>query len=58
MAITANRYLTLILLGSAAAISYIVGFTVGFWVLVAAGAVFEIVFWIELLFRVRRSSRD
>lgn len=54
MAITANRYLTLVLLATAAAISYIVGFTVGFWVLVAAGAVFEIVFWIELLFRRRR----
>ena len=58
MAITANRYLTLILLGTAAAISYFVGFTVGFWVLIAAGAVFEIVFWVELFFRIRRSGRD
>jgi len=58
MAITANRYLTLILLASAAAVSYIIGFTVGFWVLIAAGAVFETVFWIELFFRWRRSSRD
>ena len=57
MAITANRYPTLILLATAAAISYVVGFTVGFWVLIAAGAVFEIVFWIELLYRWR-SSRD
>jgi general stress protein CsbA len=58
MAITENRYLTLILLAAAATVSYIVGFTVGFWVLVAAGAVFEIVFWIKLLFQLRRSSRD
>jgi general stress protein CsbA len=58
MAITANRHLALILLAAAAAISYIVGFTVGFWVLIAAGAVFEIVFWIQFLFQLRRSSRD
>jgi general stress protein CsbA len=58
MAITANRYLTLILLATAAAISYIVGFTAGFWLLIAAGAVFETVFWIELLFRHLRTSRD
>ena len=54
MAITANHYLTLIVLFTAAAISYIVGFTVGVWVLVVAGVVFETVFWIELLFRRRR----
>lgn len=54
MAITANHSLTLILLFTAAAISYIVGFTVGVWVLVAVGVVFEIVFWIEFLFLRRR----
>jgi hypothetical protein len=54
MAITANHYLTLILLFTAAVISYIVGFTVGVWVLIAVGAVFEIVFWIEILFWRRR----
>jgi len=54
MAITANHYLTLILLFIAASVSYILGFTVGAWVLIAAGAVFEIVFWIELLFWRRR----
>jgi general stress protein CsbA len=53
MAITANRYLTLILLFTAAAISYAVGFAIGFWVFIAAGAVFELAFWFQLLFRKR-----
>lgn len=54
MAITANRYLTLFLLFVAAATSYALGFIVGFWLLIAAGAVFEIAFWFELFFRRRR----
>jgi len=54
MAITANRYLTLFLLFVAAVISYTVGFTVGFWLLIAVGAVFELAFWFELFFRRRR----
>ena len=53
MAITANRYLTLLLLFVGAAISYGVGFTIGFWLLVAIGVVFEFAFWFELLFRRR-----
>lgn len=54
MALTANRYLTLILLFAAATISYAVGFTAGFWLMIAIGVVFELVFWIELLFGRRR----
>lgn len=57
MAITANRHLTLIFLAAAATICYVIGFSVGFWVLIAAGAVFEIVFWIELIFRRRLRIR-
>lgn len=54
MAITANRYLTLLLLFVAAATSYALGFTVGFWFLIAIGAAFELAFWFELFFRRRR----
>jgi hypothetical protein len=46
--------LQVILLFIAAAISYAVGFTIGFWVLIVAGAVFELAFWFQLLFRNRR----
>jgi general stress protein CsbA len=53
MAITANRYLTLLLLFVGAAISYSVGFTISFWLLIAIGVVFELAFWFELLFRRR-----
>ncbi len=59
MAIIANRYRTLFLLLVAAAISYAVGFTVGFWFLIAVGAAFELAFWFELLFgRRRRQSLE
>jgi len=54
MAITANRYLTLLLLFSAAAISYAVGFMVGFGFLIAIGLVFELWFWAKLIFGRRR----
>jgi hypothetical protein len=54
MAITSNRYLTLFLLFAAAAVCYAVGFTVGFWLLIAAGAIFELAFWFELIVRRRR----
>ena len=56
MAITANRYLTLFLLLAAAGVSYVVGFTAGFVVLIAAGAMFELAFWFEL-FRRRHGRR-
>jgi len=54
MAITENRYLTLFLLLGAAAISYAVGFMVGFWLLIAIGAAFELAFWFQLIVRSRR----
>ena len=54
MAITANRYLTLFLLFVAASISYAVGFIIGFWLLIAVGVVFELVFWLELFAGNRR----
>jgi len=54
MAITANRYLVLLLLFAGAATSYIVGFKIGFWMLIVVGAIFELAFWFELLFRRRR----
>jgi hypothetical protein len=54
MAIIANRYLTLLLLISAAAISYAVGFMAGFWLLIVIGAVFELMFWGKLIFGRRR----
>ena len=54
MSITANRYLTLFLLLAAAGTSYALGFTIGFWLLIALGAAFELVFWFELFFRRRR----
>lgn len=54
MAIATSRYLTLLLLFSAAAISYGVGFTVGFWLLIVVGAIFELMFWAQLIFGRRR----
>ena len=54
MAITANRYLTLFLLFAAAAISYAVGFTIGFWLLIVIGGAFELAFWFQLIVRNRR----
>ena len=59
MAIMANRYRVILLLFLAAAISYAVGFTVGFWLLIAIGAAFELAFWFELFSgRHRRQSSD
>jgi general stress protein CsbA len=54
MAITANRYLALLLLFIAAAISYAVGFMAGFWLLIVIGAVFELMLWGKLIFGRRR----
>jgi len=58
MAVMANRYRVILMLLVAAAISYAVGFTLGFWLLILIGAAFELAFWFELLFgkRRRRSS--
>jgi len=54
MAILSNRYWVLLALISAAVASYSVGFMVGLWLIVAAGIVFELAFWFELLRRRRR----
>ncbi|MGI9263994.1 MAG: hypothetical protein ACR2QU_03630 [Gammaproteobacteria bacterium] len=54
MALTANRYLTLFLLFVTAAACYALGFTIGFWLLIAMGVVFELAFWFQLFFRQRR----
>ena len=54
MAITANRYLTLFLLFAASAISYSVGFIIGFWLFIVVGVIFELVFWVELFTGKRR----
>jgi hypothetical protein len=54
MAITANRYLTLFVLLAAAAVSYTIGFTVGFWLLICAGIVVELSFWALFIFGPRR----
>jgi hypothetical protein len=56
MAISANRYLTLFLLFVAASISYAVGFIIGFWLFIAVGVVFELLFWLELLAGKRRRA--
>jgi len=53
MAITVNRYLSLLLLFAAAAISYAVGFMVGFWLLIVIGGAFELAFWFKLILRSR-----
>jgi hypothetical protein len=54
MAISANRVLTLVLFLVAATVSYVLGFASGFWLFIAAGAIFESVFWFALIFRKRR----
>ncbi|MCH9693776.1 MAG: hypothetical protein K0U72_04630 [Gammaproteobacteria bacterium] len=54
MAILANRYLVLLLLFAGAAISYFVGLKIGFWLLIAVGAIFELAFWFEFFIRQRR----
>ena len=53
MAIFANRYLILPLLFAAAVGSYLIGVKVGFWMLIAAGALFELAFWYEWFVRRR-----
>jgi hypothetical protein len=50
MAITAKRYLTLFLLLVAASISYALGFIGGFCFFIVVGAIFELSFWVKLLF--------
>ena len=54
MAILANRYWILLALILAAGVSYSVGFMAGVWLLVAAGGLFELAFWVELVRRSRR----
>lgn len=54
MAITENRYLILFLLFIAAGTSYAVGFLAGVVFFIAVGVVFEIVFWINFFFILRR----
>ena len=54
MAITANRNLILLLLLAGAAASYAIGFTIGVWLLIAVGAVFELAFWFKLFVCPRR----
>jgi len=54
MAIRPNRHWALLGLFAAAAISYGVGFMVGFLLLVAVGVAFELAFWYQLLRRNRR----
>lgn len=53
MAITANRNLILLLLVAGAATSYAIGFTIGVWLLVAIGAIFELAFWFKLFIHPR-----
>jgi hypothetical protein len=54
MAIVANRYWILLALISAAVVSYSVGFMAGVGLFVAAGALFELAFWVALFRRRRR----
>lgn len=54
MAISANRYLILLLLFVGGVASYAIGFTIGFWLLIAVGAVFELAFWFKLFTGRRR----
>ena len=54
MAVLASRYWILLALISAAVVCYSVGFTVGLGLLVAAGLIFELAFWFELIRRRHR----
>ena len=54
MTVTAKRYLVLLLLLTAAAISYAAGFTIGLWLLLGLGVAFELAFWFQLFSRRRR----
>lgn len=58
MAILANRYSILVALIVAAAASYSVGFMAGLGFFVAAGVIFELVFWVEVLKRKRALDRE
>ncbi|MEM7283968.1 MAG: hypothetical protein AAF438_20340, partial [Pseudomonadota bacterium] len=49
MADATHRFLILGLLFLAATISYVVGFGAGLWGFIAAGVVFELYFWVQLL---------
>jgi hypothetical protein len=53
MAISTSRVVTLLLLLVAATACYALGFASGFWLLIAAGAILELVFW----FKVVRSGK-
>ena len=54
MAIVANRYWLLLALVAGAVVSYGVGFMAGFGFFLAAGVIFELAFWHQLLKRRRR----
>jgi hypothetical protein len=54
MAISANRILTLLAFLVAASACYALGFVGGFWLFIAAGAIFDSVFWYQLVRRMRR----
>ena len=51
MAIVANRYWLLLALVAAAVVCYGVGFTAGFGLFLAAGVIFELAFWYQLIKR-------
>jgi hypothetical protein len=53
MAISANRVLTLLLFLVAATACYALGFAGGFWLFIAAGAIFDSVFWYKLVRRMK-----
>jgi hypothetical protein len=48
MRFASNRYLTLLLLLAAAAISYAIGFAAGVWLFLVVGVIFELSFWVGL----------
>jgi hypothetical protein len=54
MAIVANRYWILLALFTGAVVSYGVGFMAGFGLFLAAGAIFELAFWHQVLKGRRR----
>ncbi len=54
MALIANRYWILLVLFAAATVSYSLGFIVGFGLFIAAGLVFELAFWHQLIKQKRR----
>jgi hypothetical protein len=54
MALIANRYWILLALFAGATVSYSIGFMVGVGLFIAAGLVFELAFWHQLIRRSRR----